>query len=181
VGFDSINRESLLGCGKRQNNPRRYLEAVKRLHDAGIGVFASFVFGLDEDRDDVFERTVELAQKARVFMAMFSILTPYPGTALHHRLKQENRLLNERWWLDPNPGDFPVFRPRHMTPERLYEGWQRAWADFYGGMSILRRMTRAPFSSWVSLASFLPLNLRQRRLAREKVMGVDKFFLRDRR
>ena len=99
VGFESVSRATLVACGKHQNDPQEYLDTVRRLHDHGIAVWAAFVFGFDEDTPDVFEATVEFARKAGVIMASFGVLTPYPGTRLFARLKEEGRLFDERWWL----------------------------------------------------------------------------------
>jgi radical SAM superfamily enzyme YgiQ (UPF0313 family) len=180
VGFESVNRDSLRSCGKPQNHPERYLELTRRLHDHGIAVWASFVFGLDEDTPDVFDRTLEVAIDSGVIMASFAILTPYPGTRLYRRLQAEGRLLDDRWWLRPRRDDFPVFRPRRMSAEQLFEGWQRVWSGFYGGRSIARRMLRSAGSSLFSALTFVPLNWRQRRLTEKKILGGDRFFLRDR-
>ena len=46
-------------------------------------VNASFVFGMDDDDETVFERTVDWAVEQGIETATFHILTPYPGTALH--------------------------------------------------------------------------------------------------
>jgi len=180
VGFETVNRTALVACGKPQNQPRQYLDTVKRLHDHGIAVWASFVFGFDEDTLDVFQTTADFATKAGVLMASFSVLTPYPGTPLYARLKQEGRLLDERWWLREQRDGFPVFRPRHMSPEQLFEGWQKAWTLFYSGASIAHRLPRALRTSWFSFASFVPINLYQRRLTHRKIVGGNKFFHRDR-
>jgi len=180
VGFESVNRDTLVACGKRQNDPREYLDAVRRLHDHGIAVWAAFVFGFDEDTPDVFEATVAFARKAGVLMASFGVLTPYPGTRLHARLRQEGRLPDERWWLRERRDGFPFFRPKRMSTEQLFEGWQNAWKWFYSGSSILDRFRHAPHTSFFSLVTFLPLNLYQRRLTREKIIGGNRFFMRDR-
>jgi radical SAM superfamily enzyme YgiQ (UPF0313 family) len=180
VGFESVNRDALAACGKKQNRPEEYFEAVKRLNDVGIAVWAAFVFGFDEDRLGVFEQTVEFAVKAKVFMASFSVLTPYPGTPLYTRLRREGRLLDERWWLSEQRDGFPVFRPKHMTPEQLFEGWQSAWPLFYGWSSIGHRASRALWTSPITLAAYLPINVYQRRLTRDKIIGGQKFFMRDR-
>jgi len=177
VGFESINPASLAGCGKRQNHPERYLEIVRMLHDHGIAIWAAFVFGLDEDHPDVFQRTLEFAQKAGFFMASFAIQTPYPGTRLHQRLEAEGRLLVPRWWLRADRDyDFPLYRPRHMTPEQLYEGWQWTWDQFYRPRSILSRFR--PLSLHATVG-YLPLNLMQRRLVQGKILGRNRFFRRD--
>jgi radical SAM superfamily enzyme YgiQ (UPF0313 family) len=180
VGFESVSRATLVACGKRQNDPERYLDTVHRLHDHGISVWAAFVFGFDQDTPDVFEATVEFARKAGVIMASFSVLTPYPGTPLFDRLQQEGRLFDARWWMHDRRDGYPFFQPRHMTTEQLFEGWQNAWKGFYSGSSILSRFSHTPRTSLFAMASFLPLNLFQRRLTSEKIVGGHKFFMRDR-
>jgi len=177
IGFESVNPDSLAGCGKRQNRPERYLETVRMLHDHGIAIWAAFVFGLDGDRPDVFQRTLEFAQKAGFFMASFAIQTPYPGTRLHERLQQEGRLLVPEWWLRTDRDyDFPLYRPLHMTPDQLFEGWQWTWSQFYRPRSIISRFR--PLSLQAALG-YLPLNLMQRRLVQSKILGRDRFFRRD--
>jgi radical SAM superfamily enzyme YgiQ (UPF0313 family) len=180
IGFESVNPDSLRGCGKPQNHPERYLQLTRRLHDHGIAVWASFVFGLDEDAPDIFDRTLELAVDSGVIMALFAILTPYPGTRLYARLHAEGRLLDQRWWLRPRQDDYPLFRPRRMSPEQLFEGWRRTWCEFYSARSIGTRLLRSGASSLFSALAFLPLNWHQRRLTREKIVGGNWFFLRDR-
>ena len=56
------------------------------LHDHGISTWGSFVFGFDTDDSEVFDRTVEFGIEMRLTMALFAILTPYPGTQLYRRL-----------------------------------------------------------------------------------------------
>ncbi len=180
VGFETVNREALIACGKKQNRPDDYLETVKRLHDLGIGVWAAFVFGFDEDTLGVFDDTVDFAIKAKVLMASFSVLTPYPGTPLYTRLKQEGRLLDEKWWLTDQRDGWPVFRPKQMTVEQLFEGWQSVWPKFYGGRSIMHRASRALWTSPLMFFAYFPINLYQRKLTREKIIGGNKFFMRDR-
>jgi radical SAM superfamily enzyme YgiQ (UPF0313 family) len=180
VGFESVDRKALVACGKKQNSPDQYIETVQRLRDAGIGVWGAFVFGFDEDTQETFADTAEFGIKASLLMASYSVMTPYPGTPLYVRLKAEGRLLDERWWLKDQRDGFPVFRPKHMTPEQLFEGWQSAWKIFYSGSSILKRAPRVLSTSTLGLLGFLPVNLYQRRLTRLKILGGNKFFVRDR-
>ena len=44
-----------------RTSPRDYEAAIRRVHDLGIMINASFVFGLDDDGPDVFDRTVDWA------------------------------------------------------------------------------------------------------------------------
>ena len=52
----------------------------------------SFVFGMDDDDETVFERTVEWAIEQGIETATFHILTPYPGTALYQRMEAQGRM-----------------------------------------------------------------------------------------
>ena len=79
----------------------------------GSRVNGSFVFGFDHDRPGVFARTVEWIEENRLECATFHILTPYPGTPLFRRMKEQGRLLHTDWSLYDT--GHVVFRPKHMT------------------------------------------------------------------
>lgn len=136
VGFETTNIASLRGARKFQNINRSYEDAIRRIHDAGVMVNGSFVFGMDEDDESVFERTVEWAIKQGIETATFHILTPYPGTALHQRMQREGRLLHSNW--DLYDTRHTVYRPARMTPEQLEAGYWRAYRDFYRWSAIWR-------------------------------------------
>ncbi len=92
VGFETLDPQNLRNQHKYQNLGRDYAAAIRRLHENGVMVNASFVFGLDEDSADVFERTVAWAVQQGIETATFHILTPYPDTPLHARMQIEGRL-----------------------------------------------------------------------------------------
>lgn len=138
IGLETLSPQAIAGIGKKVNRPDEYLEVIQRLHDHGIGVDASFVLGLDEDDAGVFDRTLEFVLKAKVEIAYFSILTPYPGTRLHRRLSEEGRLLTEDWSL--YDGARVVYRPRQLTPDQLLEGYFRTLKEFYRLSSIVGRL-----------------------------------------
>jgi radical SAM superfamily enzyme YgiQ (UPF0313 family) len=177
IGFESVDEETTRHTGKRQNKPSQYKETMAMLHDHGISVWGSFVFGFDTDDKEVFDRTVAFGVDAKLTMALYAILTPYPGTRLYQRLKAEGRLTDERWWLrrDHDAGS-PYFVPARMTREELREGWVRAWKSFYSYSSMLRRFTLTRRSSWVQLAGFFPLNVMQHALAKHKIEGGNPRF-----
>ena len=75
---------------------RDYAAAVRRLHDLGVMINGSFVFGMDGDDPSVFDRTVEWAVGQGIETATFHILTPYPGTALYKRIAKRGAHHRER-------------------------------------------------------------------------------------
>ena len=105
---------------KYQNLDRDYTAAIRRLHDLGVMVNGSFVFGMDDDDESVFDRTVEWAIAQGIETATFHILTPYPGTALYTRMAAQGRLLHRDW--DLYDTRHVVFRPAKLTPEALEAG-----------------------------------------------------------
>ena len=142
VGFETLNRASLRGVGKHHNLQCDYAEAVRRLHDLGVMINASFVFGMDQDDESVFERTVEWAVEQGIETATFHILTPYPRTALHHRLCTQGRILHNNW--DLYDTRHVVFRPAGMSPRALEKGYWRAYRNFYRWGSILKSAWAKP-------------------------------------
>ena len=52
--------------------------ADKKIHDHGIGIMASFIFGLDSDDVSVFEKTLEFINKNKIDSSFFLISTPLP-------------------------------------------------------------------------------------------------------
>lgn len=136
VGFETLNPHNLRAQRKYQNLNRDYNEAIRRLHDLGVMVNASFVFGMDEDDEDVFTRTVDWAVSQGVETATFHILTPYPGTALYHRMAQQGRLLHSNW--DLYDTRHVVYRPARLPADTLEAGYWRAYRDFYRWQAIWR-------------------------------------------
>jgi len=136
VGFETLSPVNLRENRKPQNLNRDYGRAIARLHDLGVMVNGSFVFGMDDDDDSVFDRTVEWAIENGIETATFHILTPYPGTALYSRMTTAGRMLHSNW--DLYDTRHVVYQPASMTPATLEAGYWRAYKDFYRWCSILR-------------------------------------------
>lgn len=136
VGFETISERNLRDHDKRQNLGRDYGAAIRRLHDLGVMVNASFVLGMDDDDVTVFDRTVEWAVSQGIETATFHILTPYPSTGLYQRMASEGRLLHQDW--DRYDTRHTVFRPARMSPEQLEEGYWHAYRSFYTWRNIAR-------------------------------------------
>ncbi len=136
VGFETLNPANLREQHKYQNLNRDYTEAIKRLHGLGVMVNGSFVFGMDDDDDSVFDRTVEWAIEQGIETATFHILTPYPGTALYQRMVAQGRMTSDDW--DLFDTRHVVFRPARMSAETLEAGYWHAYRDFYRWRAIFK-------------------------------------------
>jgi len=136
VGFETLNPANLAEQRKYQNMRRDYAAAIERLHDLGVMINGSFVFGMDADDGSVFERTVEWAIEHGIETATFHILTPYPGTALYRRMEEQQRLTTADW--DLYDTRHAVFRPARLTASELEHGYHWAYREFYRWKSIVR-------------------------------------------
>jgi radical SAM superfamily enzyme YgiQ (UPF0313 family) len=142
VGFETLSPENLRANHKNQNLNRDYHAAIQRIHDLGIMVNGSFVFGMDDDDETVFDRTVAWAVQEGIETATFHILTPYPGTALHTRIQAEGRITSTDW--DAYDTRHAVFRPAKMSAAALEAGYARAYHEFYNWGSIFAGAMNKP-------------------------------------
>lgn len=138
IGFESINPSSINNVHKLQNSTEDYERAVKAIHDRGIMINASFVFGLDGDTRETFKATLDWIVKNKIETVTSHILTPYPGTALYDRMKKDGRIVTEDLSLYNTA--HVVFEPKNMTKEELYDGYIRIYKEIYSLKNILRRM-----------------------------------------
>lgn len=139
VGFETFSPENLKQSNKKQNLQRDYTQAVQRLHDLGIMINGSFVFGLDEDDQDVFKRTVDWAVSNAITTSTFHILTPYPGTALFNDMNARGRIQTRNW--DLYDTRHVVYETRNLTADQLVSGYHWAYREFYSWNNILEAST----------------------------------------
>lgn len=180
VGFESLEPESLKQINKGWNLKwGTYEDAIDILRRAGIMLYGTFVHGCDNDTIETFDTAADFAIRNKFFLANFNPLTPMPGTPLYDRLKDEGRLLYDRWWLDPEYRyGAAAFRPLQMTPEQLTEGCYRARSRFNTVGSIASRMIdfRANMRSPSHVGLYLLANSISRREIHSKqgrVLGGD--------
>jgi radical SAM superfamily enzyme YgiQ (UPF0313 family) len=136
VGFETLTPENLRRSNKRQNLGRDYKAVADRLHSLGIMINGSFVFGMDDDDERVFQRTLDWAIEQGITTATFHIQTPYPGTQLHARMVREGRMLTRDWNLYDTR--HVVYRPARLQSEALKAGYDWAYREFYRWSSIAR-------------------------------------------
>jgi radical SAM superfamily enzyme YgiQ (UPF0313 family) len=137
IGFESLSDDNLADARKKTPKTSDYARRVSLLHDYGIQVNGSFVLGFDHDRRDVFARTAEWVEENRLECATFHILTPYPATPLFRQMEAAGRLLHCDWSLYDTA--HAVFRPRHMSPEELEQGYRWIYQRIFAHRSIWRR------------------------------------------
>ena len=171
IGFESLSKKNLVTSQKFQNDPSEYREIIESLHRFGIAVCGAFIFGFDEDDPSVFEETVSFAIQAKLFSAVFMILTPYPETAFYHRVKEEGRLVQDQWWLlEKSEDSAPHFLPVKMSAETLREGWKKAWKEFYSFPSLWKRFHWEYSPTLINRIGYFPFQLMLHRFTKKKIL-----------
>ncbi|MCL5269706.1 MAG: B12-binding domain-containing radical SAM protein [bacterium] len=140
IGLETISKDNLAAINKKWNRRDGYGEAIRRIHDAGINIVASFIFGLDGDDPTVFARTLDFVMEHRIDAAQFHILTPFPGTRLFDAFEAEGRIVEKRW--DRYHTGEVVFTPRLMTADQLQDGYHWIFRQTYTIPNILKRVLR---------------------------------------
>ena len=112
-----------------------------------------FVFGFDHDTRDAFDETVDFVMDANIDLPRFAIMTPFPGTPLFQRLRQEGRILSEDWSL--YDGQHVVYEPHHLGPDELLSGTKWAWRQAYRYRSIAKRLIGARIQIPLAIAANL--------------------------
>jgi radical SAM superfamily enzyme YgiQ (UPF0313 family) len=158
IGFESLSQDSLSTWNKNCNRKKDYLKLVQTIHKAGIGIFAAFVFGSDEDGPDVFANTLDFLLEANIEVLQSTRLTPFPGTAIFDKMKEQDRIIDTDW----SHYDFfhVVYQPRKMSTDELHNGTAWLQKQFYSYKSIARRMTLAStyLNPGIVMRAMAPLN-----------------------
>jgi len=164
IGFESLHFQDHLSKNRSYGTPGAMAQAVDRIHEHGIGIQGSFIFGFDNDTPEVFRETVSFIQDTEIELPHICILTPFPGTPLFDELDSKGRIIHRDWsCYDMN---HVVFRPENMSQEELQQGY--AWALKYlsSPTSILARIKKKSASRLYFLTANFALHRSQTRLAR---------------
>lgn len=122
----------------------KYRDKIAAIQDSGIGVYGTFIVGLDQDDKGIFEATADFILENRLYGSNITVPTPLPGTELRLQLERENRILTHDWafytlW-------DVVIRPKQMTVQELEEGLLRTYETVSAGDAAdtkIRGMFRA--------------------------------------
>lgn len=142
IGFESVNADNRRDLGgKSKGGTREYQRIIDAVHAAGIGVVGLFVLGLDGDTPAVFENTWDFVRQSGLDSVSFTIMTPYPGTALRREYVEQKRLLPGVGW-DKYDTAHVVFQPQQMSVEQLRRGYDWICHKAYDTPAIAARGLR---------------------------------------
>ena len=149
VGVESVTPKGLKAIFKDFNYAGdKLVTRLKEFRKHGVHILGSFIFGLPTDKQETFDATAELAQRADIAFAQFIMLTPFPGTV--DFAKWEEKMASDptriaghpltRFWLIPREQRPKVYTPHPMlSPEQIRRGTQSIWDRFYSIPAIWER------------------------------------------
>ena len=91
VGVESGD-ERILTSIKKRLSLDKVKEAIRMFRKEGILTSGFFIIGFPEDTRESIEKTIDFAIEANPTVCNFSLLLPFPGTAMYQDLKGSGRL-----------------------------------------------------------------------------------------
>lgn len=135
LGLESASQQVLDGYRKRLTLEQQR-EAIAMLRRYGIRTYGAFIIGDPGETAAMVEQTVQRAIELNPYIAQFSLLTPYPGTALFDRACREGRLLHRDWRL--YDGLHAVIQGNFLRPAEVQKMLSWAYRRFYLRLSYLK-------------------------------------------
>lgn len=132
VGLESDDEEVLRLMKKTVNlrigGKENIQTAIHNIHEAGLIVWGSVIFGADGQGPDTFERMVEYILSNSIDVLTFGISCPFPNTTMHDRLAKAGRIFRTNY-----PDDWVY----HDTANLTYTLDKVTLAQFIGGMEYV--------------------------------------------
>ncbi len=97
VGLESLELRHG-GMGAKGAPLARMIDAVEAIQAAGVAVVGCFIVGADGETEASLDRLGVFLESAPLADIQLTLQTPFPGTALHRRLRDEGRLIEDRGW-----------------------------------------------------------------------------------
>ena len=117
IGIESILFQPA-GMGAKRADLQRVMNAVGAIQESGVAVIGCFIVGCDGETESSIDQLGAFLDQCPLADVQLTVQTPFPGTALHHRLKQSGRLLPERGWDRYTLFDL-TYQPDNMTVRQL--------------------------------------------------------------
>jgi radical SAM superfamily enzyme YgiQ (UPF0313 family) len=152
IGIESENEDALRDTNKKINlklGTSNYRKAFREIHRNGINVLGAFIYGMDSDTPGSLRARTRYILSSSVDVTQASVMTPLPGTRLFTRMKEEGRILCDKFpaqWQHFHFSDV-VFRPALMTPEELANGTDEAYRQITSMWTLRKKFIRTLFNT----------------------------------
>jgi len=98
AGLESIKQSTLEHYNKGHvNSADKYTKIIEDCRKAGLNIQGNFLFNPAIDTFEDIDELVQFVEKNRIFMPIFQIITPYPGTQMYLEYKESGLITIEDW------------------------------------------------------------------------------------
>jgi radical SAM superfamily enzyme YgiQ (UPF0313 family) len=129
------------GQGQKWTDLRRIMAALTAIQEAGVVVNGCFIVGAEGETRESLRRLVEFILASPLAEVQITLQTPFPGTKLHERLRNEGRLLKYRGWSYYTLFDV-TYEPDRMSVAEMEQGFRDVLAAVYNQSASARRNAR---------------------------------------
>ncbi|PHV63882.1 B12-binding domain-containing radical SAM protein [Cyanobacterium aponinum] len=139
LGIETPDQDSLEVTSKYQNTRNPLAESCRKINQAGLMIYAGFIMGFDGERAGAGKRIQSFVEQTSIPQPMLGILQALPNTALWNRLKQEQRLIEDKGVVEyGDQNTLMNFVPTRPISEIAYEYLDALW-QMYEPTSYLKR------------------------------------------
>ena len=137
-GVESISQNAINSLDKPWLKANEHEQNIKILSQSGITVSTEMIIGTDYDTEESIRQTNNFIYNNKIPIPRFYILTPIPGTDLHHEYKAQGRMLTDD--LRKFDGARCVHTPKQIEPEKLNEMYWWLNSKVFSLKSIFHRV-----------------------------------------
>ena len=147
VGIESLDNGSNHAHKKFHNPSNRQVECIKNIRKAGICVYGSFIYGLDEDTLELPAKLEAFIEQTGIDVPGINLLRPIPGTGVFNRLAEEGRLLhspNDHDAFKFSWGQEMLYKPQRIPLQEFIPSYTALTKRVFTFQNALKRARRAP-------------------------------------
>lgn len=126
------------GQGQKHTELQRIMKALAAIQNAGVVVNGCFIVGAEGETRESLRRLVDFILTSPLAEVQLTLQTPFPGTKLHQRLREQSRLLVDRGWSHYTLFDV-TYEPDQMSVGELEQAFREVLTAVYGPQATHRR------------------------------------------
>jgi len=147
IGIESLTDGSNHAHKKFHNPAARQVECISNIRKAGICVYGSFIYGLDEDTLELPAKLEAFIEETGVDVPGINLLRPIPGTGVFNRLAHEGRLLHSPDDHDAfkfSWGQEMLYKPLRIPLQEFIPSYTALTSRVFTVQNAVKRAMRAP-------------------------------------
>jgi len=144
VGFESIKQSTLEAYNKGHvNSSDKFSRLIEECRHAGLNVQGNFLVNPSLDSYEDMDDLVKFVSKNNIFMPIFQIITPYPGTTMYWEYKRNGWITDENW--EKYNAMNLVIRSEKYHPVQFQHKFMTTYYKAYSWKNIANRVRVNPY------------------------------------